>query len=159
MQLDPQSKEDLEFKDGPPAFAFKVGVEFPIESLKDFNKLARKKLEIEYSSSDGTKKQKIDIKNTPTVTPKKPGDTAFFPKTARSGHEFSITPKNGFKDGEWFVYIVDKDGKEVVDSKGNKIKVDKLVNARAVVNQVTQLKTTEVIGQVRYTNFNSQQFK
>lgn len=69
--------------------------------------------------------------------------------------EKEFTQKREVKDG--WSYKVDKDGKEVVDSKGNKIKVDKLVNARAVVNQVTQLKTTEVIGQVRYTNFNSQQ--
>ena len=58
--------------------------------------------------------------------------------------------------GGW-EYKIDSKGNAVVDSKGNKIKVDKLIEVRAVVNQVTQLKTTEVIGQVRYTNFNTQQ--
>ncbi|MFT5761512.1 MAG: hypothetical protein ACI8WA_000627 [Polaribacter sp.] len=54
-------------------------------------------------------------------------------------------------------YQVDKNGKEVVDAKGNKIKVDKLIKVRCVLNQITQLKTTEVFGQVRYVNFNTQQ--
>lgn len=54
-------------------------------------------------------------------------------------------------------YKVDKNGKEVLDAKGNKIKVDKLQNVRCKLLQVTQVKSAEVQGQVRYIDFNSKQ--
>jgi hypothetical protein len=54
-------------------------------------------------------------------------------------------------------YKVDKNGKEVLDAKGNKIKVDKLKNVRCKLLQVTQLKSAEVQGQVKYVDFNSKQ--
>jgi hypothetical protein len=54
-------------------------------------------------------------------------------------------------------YKVDKNGKEVVDAKGNKIKVDKLQKVRCKLLQVTQVKSAEVQGQVRYIDFNSKQ--
>jgi hypothetical protein len=54
-------------------------------------------------------------------------------------------------------YKVDKNGKEVLDIKGNKIKVDKLKNVHCKLLKVTQLKSAEVQGQVRYVDFNSKQ--
>lgn len=69
--------------------------------------------------------------------------------------EKEFVEQREINDG-WF-YKVDKNGKEVLDSKGNKIKVAKTINVRCIVNQITQLKSTEVIGQVRYMNFNTQQ--
>ena len=114
-----KDKGKLSFVDCPPAFSFKVGLEFPVESLNDFNKLARKKLELEYSTSDGNKKQKFGVKNTPALTPQKPGDTAFIPGMVRPGFEFSITPKIAFRSGDWTVFIVDKGGKETkIDGQG-----------------------------------------
>ncbi len=107
-----KDKEKLNFEDCPPAFAFKVGLEFPPDALNEFNKFTRKKLEIEYLTNSGKEKQKFDVKKTAALTPQKPEDTAFIPASLRPGYEFSITPKNGFKDGDWTLFVVDKDGKE-----------------------------------------------
>ncbi|WP_347174304.1 hypothetical protein [Polaribacter uvawellassae] len=59
------------------------------------------------------------------------------------------------KDG--WEYLVDKNGKEVINSKGEKVKVDKMVKVKCSVYQFTQSKSAEVTGRVRYINFNTQQ--
>jgi len=56
-----------------------------------------------------------------------------------------------------FKYLLDDKGNQVLDKKGNKIKVDKLVNVRCEVYQFTQFKTAKVTGQVKYVDLNSKQ--
>ncbi|ARV05990.1 hypothetical protein BTO04_04415 [Polaribacter sp. SA4-10] len=59
------------------------------------------------------------------------------------------------KDG--FEYLLDKNGDQVLDEEGNKIKVDKLVSVRCELYQFTQFKSAEVTGQVKYMNLSSKQ--
>ena len=59
------------------------------------------------------------------------------------------------KDG--WKYLLDKDGNQVIDDKGKKVKVDKLVNVTCELYQFTQFKSAEVIGQVKFTNLISKQ--
>ena len=44
-------------------------------------------------------------------------------------------------------------GRQVKDSLGNKIKVDKLVNVRCELYQFTQFKSATVSGEVTYVDF------
>jgi hypothetical protein len=59
--------------------------------------------------------------------------------------------KNGWK------YLLDKNGDQVIDDKGKKVKVDKMVNVRCELFQFTQSKSAEVVGQVKYTDLASKQ--
>ena len=59
--------------------------------------------------------------------------------------------KNGWK------YLLDKNGDQVIDDKGKKVKVDKMINVRCELFQFTQFKSAEVVGQVKYTNLASKQ--
>jgi hypothetical protein len=59
------------------------------------------------------------------------------------------------KDG--WKYLLDKDGNQVIDDKGNKVKVDKMVKVSCELYQFTQFKSAEVTGQVKYTDFNTKQ--
>ena len=59
------------------------------------------------------------------------------------------------KDG--WKYLLDKDGNQVIDDKGKKVKVDKLVKVKCELYQFTQFKSAEVVGQVRYTDLVSKQ--
>lgn len=54
-------------------------------------------------------------------------------------------------------YLKDENGQVVVDSLGNKTKVDRIVNVRARYFEVQQLKTTQVIADVVYTDLRSNQ--
>ncbi|WP_230935566.1 hypothetical protein [Psychroserpens luteolus] len=54
-------------------------------------------------------------------------------------------------------YQTDNNGNVVVDSLGNKIKVDKIVNVRARYFEVNQFKSTQVIADVVYTNLRTSQ--
>ena len=59
------------------------------------------------------------------------------------------------KDG--WRYKLDKNGKEVVDAKGEKVKEDILIKVKCNVYQFSQFKSAEVAGQVTYVDFNTQQ--
>ncbi|WP_298756733.1 hypothetical protein [uncultured Psychroserpens sp.] len=54
-------------------------------------------------------------------------------------------------------YLTDSNGNVMVDSLGNKIKVDKIVNVRARYFEVNQFKSTQVIADVVYTNLKTSQ--
>jgi hypothetical protein len=69
--------------------------------------------------------------------------------------EKQLVKERQVKDG--WKYLLDKNGDQVIDDKGNKVKVDNMVNVRCEVFQFTQFKSAAVIGQVRYTNMNSNQ--
>lgn len=59
------------------------------------------------------------------------------------------------KDG--WKYLIDKDGNQVINDKGEKVKVDKMRKVSCELYQFTQFKSAEVTGQVKYTDFNSKQ--
>lgn len=54
-------------------------------------------------------------------------------------------------------YLRDENGQVVVDSLGNKTKIDRVVNVRARYFEVQQLKTTQVIADVVYTDLRTNQ--
>ncbi len=54
-------------------------------------------------------------------------------------------------------YLRDENGQVVVDSLGNKTKIDRIVNVRARYFEVQQLKTTQVIADVVYTDLRTNQ--
>ena len=54
-------------------------------------------------------------------------------------------------------YLVDNKGKEVKDSLGNSIKVDKMKTVRCEYYEFTQFKSTQVSGNVEYTNLKTKQ--
>ncbi|MGK0323927.1 MAG: hypothetical protein ACJARX_001144 [Psychroserpens sp.] len=56
-----------------------------------------------------------------------------------------------------WVYQTDSDGNVMVDSLGNKTKIDKIVNVRARYFEVNQFKSTQVIADVVYTDLKSNQ--
>ncbi|WP_339661435.1 hypothetical protein [uncultured Polaribacter sp.] len=56
-----------------------------------------------------------------------------------------------------FTYLLDKDGKQVLDQDGNKIKVDKTVKVRCELYQFTQFKSVKVTGQVKYIDVSKKQ--
>lgn len=56
-----------------------------------------------------------------------------------------------------FKYLLDKNGNQVLDKDGNKIKVDKLVKVRCELYQFTQFKSAKVTGQVKYVDLNTRQ--
>jgi hypothetical protein len=59
--------------------------------------------------------------------------------------------KNGWK------YLLDKEGNQVIDDKGQKVKVDKMIKVSCELYQFTQFKSAEVVGQVKYTDIASKQ--
>jgi hypothetical protein len=69
--------------------------------------------------------------------------------------EKQIIKEKEVKDG--FKYLLDKDGNQVLDSEGNKIKVDKMVKVRCELYQFTQFKSVKVTGQVKYIDLNRKQ--
>ena len=64
--------------------------------------------------------------------------------------EKQLVKERQVKDG--WKYLLDKNGNQVIDDKGNKVKVDNMINVRCEVFQFTQFKSAAVIGQVAYTN-------
>jgi hypothetical protein len=54
-------------------------------------------------------------------------------------------------------YQTDNEGNIMVDSLGNKIKIDKIVNVRARYFEINQFKSTQVIADVVYTDLKSNQ--
>ncbi|MFT4646513.1 MAG: hypothetical protein ACI8ZX_002944, partial [Planctomycetota bacterium] len=56
-----------------------------------------------------------------------------------------------------FTYLLDANGDQILDKKGNKIKVDKMVSVRCELYQFTQFKSAKLIGQVRYVDLNTKQ--
>lgn len=96
----------------PPIFDFNLGLEFPATFKSDFEKFAKKKLELDYGYFDaGTADPsplKLDIQKTDAVNPVSPNDAAEIPGGIRAGFDFSITPKEGFREGVWRVGIGDK---------------------------------------------------
>ena len=69
--------------------------------------------------------------------------------------EKQLVKERQVKDG--WKYLLDKNGNQVIDEKGNKVKVDKMINVRCEVFQFTQFKSAAVIGQVKYTNLATKQ--
>ncbi len=69
--------------------------------------------------------------------------------------EKQFVKERQIKDG--WEYLLDKDGHQVIDKNGKKIKVDKMVNVKCELYQFTQFKSAEVAGQVKYTDFASKQ--
>lgn len=59
------------------------------------------------------------------------------------------------KDG--WKYLLDKEGNQVIDKDGKKVKVDKMVKVSCELYQFTQFKSAEVVGQVKYTDLNTKQ--
>ena len=54
-------------------------------------------------------------------------------------------------------YKLDRNGNVLKDSLGNDIKLDKIVNVRCILNEVTQFKTSQVVGNVVYLDLQSNQ--
>ena len=69
--------------------------------------------------------------------------------------EKEIIKEKEVKDG--FKYLLDKNGDQVLDQDGNKIKVDKFVKVRCELHQFTQFKSAKVTGQVMYIDLNARQ--
>lgn len=69
--------------------------------------------------------------------------------------EKQIIKEKEVKEG--FKYLLDKEGNQVLDSEGNKIKVDKMVKVRCNLYQFTQFKSVKVTGQVKYIDLNRKQ--
>ena len=59
------------------------------------------------------------------------------------------------KDG--WEYLLDEDDEIVVDDKGEKVKVDKMVKVRCQYYEFTQFKATNVVGNVQYRNLRTKQ--
>ena len=69
--------------------------------------------------------------------------------------EKEVIKESQVKDG--LKYLLDENGKNVLDDKGNKVQVDKMINVRCYLYQFTQLKTAKVVGQVKYVDLISRQ--
>lgn len=69
--------------------------------------------------------------------------------------EREIINEKEVNDG--FKYLLDKNGNEVLDKDGKKIKVNKLVKVRSELYEFTQSKSVKVTGQVKYINLNTMQ--
>lgn len=54
-------------------------------------------------------------------------------------------------------YKLDRNGNVLKDSLGNDIKLDKIINVRCIVKEVTQFKTSQVFGNVVYLDLQSNQ--
>lgn len=69
--------------------------------------------------------------------------------------EKEVIEEKLIKDG--FKYAIDDDGKNVKDSIGNKIKVDNFIKVRCEIFQISQMKSSKVVGQVKYIDLNAHQ--
>ncbi|MGJ8759320.1 MAG: hypothetical protein ACSHXA_02185 [Polaribacter sp.] len=69
--------------------------------------------------------------------------------------EKEIIKESQVKDG--LKYLLDENGKNILDNEGNKVQVDKMVNIRCYLYQFTQLKTAKVVGRVKYIDLTSLQ--
>ena len=69
--------------------------------------------------------------------------------------EKQFVKERQIKDG--WKYLLDKNGDQVIDDKGKKVKVDKMINVRCELFQFTQFKSAEVVGQVKYTDLATKQ--
>lgn len=69
--------------------------------------------------------------------------------------EKEIIKEKNIKDG--FTYLLDKNGDQVLDNEGNKMKVDKMVTVLCELYQFTQFKSAKVTGQVEYIDLNTKQ--
>jgi len=69
--------------------------------------------------------------------------------------EKQFVKERQIKDG--WKYLLDKDGNQVIDDKGKKVKVDKMINVRCELFQFTQFKSAEVVGQVKYKDLATKQ--
>ncbi len=56
-----------------------------------------------------------------------------------------------------YEYLLDENEDQVRDSLGNKIKIDKYIDVRCELYEVTQFKSALVTGQVKYVNYQSKQ--
>ncbi len=56
-----------------------------------------------------------------------------------------------------FTYLLDKEGNQVLDKEGKKIKVDKTVKVRCELYQFAQFKSAKVTGQVKFIDLNTKQ--
>jgi len=69
--------------------------------------------------------------------------------------EKQISKEKQIKDG--FTYAVDKNGNQVKDSLGNKIKIDKFKTVKCDFYQFTQFKAAQVSGLVSFTDLRTKQ--
>tara|TARA_R110000868_G_scaffold74009_6_gene214165 strand:- start:8723 stop:9907 length:1185 start_codon:yes stop_codon:yes gene_type:complete len=69
--------------------------------------------------------------------------------------EKQISKEKQIKDG--FTYALDKNGNQVKDSLGNKIKIDKFKTVKCEFYQFTQFKAAQVTGLVSYTDLRTKQ--
>tara|TARA_R110000868_G_scaffold4211_15_gene26774 strand:+ start:10829 stop:12013 length:1185 start_codon:yes stop_codon:yes gene_type:complete len=69
--------------------------------------------------------------------------------------EKQISKEKQIKDG--FTYALDKNGNQVKDSLGNKIKIDKFKTVKCDFYQFTQFKAAQVTGQVSFTDLKTKQ--
>ncbi|MCB1024242.1 MAG: hypothetical protein KDB79_07625 [Acidobacteria bacterium] len=101
-----KDKDKLKFNNCPPTFDFNTGLRFPKSSIDELDKIVRKPMEISVDST----KVKIPVRKVPPVVLTKPSDAAEIPEIIRTGFDFSISPKEGFTDGDWEGSIIDEDG-------------------------------------------------
>lgn len=69
--------------------------------------------------------------------------------------EKQMSKEKQVKDG--FTYALDRNGNQVKDSLGNKIKIDKFKTVKCDFYQFTQFKAAQVIGQVSFTDLKTKQ--
>jgi hypothetical protein len=69
--------------------------------------------------------------------------------------EKQIIKERDVLDG--FTYLLDKEGNQVLDKEGEKIKVDKTVKVRCELYQFTQFKSAKLLGQVKFIDLNTKQ--
>lgn len=69
--------------------------------------------------------------------------------------EKQISKEKQVKDG--FTYALDRNGNQVKDSLGNKIKIDKFKTVKCDFYQFTQFKAAQVTGQVSFTDLKTKQ--
>lgn len=69
--------------------------------------------------------------------------------------EREVIRENKVKDG--WEYQLDSNGNVVKDSLGNDIKLDKIVNVKCSIKEITQFKSSQIIGDVVYVDLRSKQ--
>ncbi len=70
--------------------------------------------------------------------------------------EKEIIEEKQVKDG--YKYLLDDNDNQVKDDLGNKIKVDNMITAHCELHQITQYKTSKVFGQVKFYDYNTNQY-
>ncbi|MFK5959061.1 MAG: hypothetical protein QM495_09375 [Lutibacter sp.] len=66
-----------------------------------------------------------------------------------------IVQEKQVKDG--WEYLMDENGNEVKDSLGNTIKVDKFKTIKSSIKKITQFKSVQIVGQVKYFDLKTNQ--